>query len=296
MGFLIAAVLGIVTATTFFVVVFYLFLFGSPAKITRNADKYEETLAGNNYVHTAYIVFPEEIPESATDVEFYNYYRDTFNSPTVQTYLKCTYSPEDYEREIDRLENVHKTYGKRVETLKRDTEGKFNFPVYIAVENAASSYEYAMLTGENTIAYIYTSYIDSYKIKFDKNYLPDDFMTDENREFGSGYSIYYSSVSSMAIETDYTKDPVTLVSGAHMRYVGSDGKSVYVRYELDKESREIITGCDLYDADGNEEEFDLPEIVGLEYVSMTNDYDSDKLIIRCREDGEIREFGISILK
>ena len=294
MGFLIAVVLANITFITLMFVVMYLFLFGGPAKVTRDIDNYAEIVAGNTNVHTAYIVFPEAILESATDIEFYNYYRDTFNIPMAQTYLQCTYSPEDYKREIDRLENVRKTYGNRIETLKRDKEGKFDFPAYVAVDNADYTYEYALITGENRITYIFTECVESDKIRFDEKYLPDDFMTDDNRGFGSGYSIYYSSVSSSMILNDYTRDPVTVVTGAHMRYIGQDGETFYVRYRLDDDGREIITECVFFDSDLNEEDYELSEVEGMEFVGMESDYDSDSLILKCRENGEIREFVISL--
>ena len=43
-------------------------------------------------------------------------------------------------------------------------------------------YEYALLTGENQITYISTSFIDKENVKFSEDYLPYDFMTEEGRE------------------------------------------------------------------------------------------------------------------
>lgn len=182
----------------------YFAFFGGPAKVTRDIGKYEAVLS-QPYIQTAYIVFPQTIPEGVQETEFYSYYRDTFGSPTVQTYLKCTYNEQSYAEEIKRLENTSKIYGDEKKVLLRDDSKKYQYPAYIAVENAAHKYEYALLTGEKEITYIFTDYIEIENVKFSKDYLPNDYMTEEGRFFGSGYSIYYESVSTSGIATDYTR-------------------------------------------------------------------------------------------
>ena len=92
----------------------------------------------------------------------------------IKEFISCYYLWE--------LEHTSKTYG--------DKKKKFQYPAYIAVENAAHKYEYALLTGENQITYISTSFIDKENVKFSEDYLPYDFMTEEGRAYGSGYSIY----------------------------------------------------------------------------------------------------------
>ena len=65
-----------------------------------------------------------------------------------------------------------------VKKLLRDEQQKYPYPAFIAVENHGNSYEYALLSGENQITYIYTL-------------------------FGSGYSIYVRAQGSGAISYDY---------------------------------------------------------------------------------------------
>ncbi len=149
--------------------------------------------------------YKENLIQERQETEFYSYYRDTFGSPTVQTYLKCTYNEQSYAEEIKRLENTSKIYGDEKKVLLRDDSKKYQYPAYIAVENAAHKYEYALLTGEKEITYIFTDYIEIENVKFSKDYLPNDYMTEEGRFFGSGYSIYYESVSTSGIATDYTR-------------------------------------------------------------------------------------------
>lgn len=278
-GFVIGICLAGATLFTAFFVLMYLVFFGPPATITKDVNRYGEIFSERG-IQTAYIVFPEKIPEGAKVTGYYHYYRDTWNTPTVQTYLQCVYDDATYKEETDRLENTSKTYGDRKMELLRDEKKKFNFPVYIAVENAAHSYEYALLTGENEITYIYTSYIEKNKVKFDKEYLPYDFMTDEGRAFGSGYSIYYAIASSSMIDTDFTRDPVPEVTDAHVRMVGDDMFFVHVR--LDEKGREIITSCAFhtYTEDGEEEvSTEYHDIDGVEYKDMELNRDRSEITI-----------------
>ena len=267
--FLIGIGLAFATLITAIIVIFYFFLIGGPAKTTKDIGKYE-TIFEEQGLRTGYMVFPESIPEGVEDVDFYHSYRDTLFSPTVETFLQCTYDEKTYQKEVDRLENTSKTYGNKKMLLLRDTEQKFYYPAYIAVENAASTYEYALLTGERQITYIFTMYRDSGDVHFDKKYLPKDYdeKAEEEPVFGSGYSIYYSNVSSNVITTDYTRSPVTELNGSHMRMIGDDSFVVY--YVVDETGREMITGCSFWKT---LDEFDMNEtqyhdIDGMEYVDM----------------------------
>lgn len=295
-GFAIGLFLAAATLFTGFFVFVYLLFFGPPATITKDAGRYGE-IFGERGIQTAYLVFPEEIPEGATVNSFYHYYRDTWNTPTVQTYLQCVYDDVAYKTEIDRLENTSKTYGAKKMELLRDEKKKYDFPAYIAVENAAHSYEYALLTGANEITYIYTSYIEKNKVKFDKKYLPYDFMTDEGRKFGSGYSIYYASVSSAAIDTDFTRDPAPEVTDAHMRMVGDD--MFFVHVKLDEKGREIITSCSFhtYTESGDEKSSEeYHDINGGQYKDMELNRDRSEVTITYLDHDEEKTITYSLAK
>ena len=132
-------------------------------------------------------IFPEEIPEDAQDVSYYYLNRDTFMDPTCEVYLKCTYSEETYKDELERL--------KAISGIKEDAE-HFMSTTYVSVYNFSSSYEYALpIEAENTIVYISTQGIYPSKLlglKFDKKYLPNDFMKDTTYVGDSrNFSIYY---------------------------------------------------------------------------------------------------------
>lgn len=293
-GILIGAALTLVTLVVILFVLVYLFFWGGPAKETRDIEDYEKVLS-YPYIQTAYIVFPEELPEGTLETEFYSYYRDTFGSPTIQTYLKCVYDEETYKEEICRLENTSKKYANKEKRLLRDTEQKFQYPAYIAVENAAHRYEYALLTGDNEITYINTAWVEREHMKCPQEYLPYDFMTEEGREFGSGYSIYYSSVSSNAISTDYTRDPVTEVLDSHMEIL--DDIHFMVRVVLDEQGREIISDCLIYTVnDLKVKEMLYDDLSGMEYKDMELDREQRKVYITYLDGGKekIKEYEMIV--
>ena len=293
-GILIGAALTLVTLVVGLFVLVYLFFWGGPAKETRDIEDYEKVL-NYPYIQTAYIVFPEELPEGTLETEFYSYYRDTFGSPTIQTYLKCVYDEETYKEEICRLENTSKKYANKEKRLLRDTEQKFQYPAYIAVENAAHRYEYALLTGDNEITYINTAWVEREHMKCPQEYLPYDFMTEEGREFGSGYSIYYSSVSSNAISTDYTRDPVTEVLDSHMEIL--DDIHFMVRVVLDEQGREIISDCLIYTVnDLKVKEMLYDDLSGMEYKDMELDREQRKVYITYLDGGKekIKEYEMIV--
>lgn len=274
-GVVIGVGLMLATLVVATIVFLYLFATGGPAKVTRDIKDYEKVL-NYPYIQTAYIVFPEKLPEGTLETEFYSYYRDTFGSPTIQTYLKCVYDEESYLQEINRLENTSKKYANREMKLLRDPEKKFQYPAYIAVENAAHKYEYALLTGDCEIVYINTCWMEKEDMKCPEEYLPYDFMTEEGRKFGSGYSIYYVSVSESEIHSDYTRDPVTEVRDSHM--VILDDYHFFVRVILNEQGKEIIDDCLLYEFNaeelmkGNEaEDVIFTDLRGMEYKDAVLD-------------------------
>lgn len=204
-------------ALIFFV---YLFLFGGPPQIIRDEDKYAQTMHKYTQevvgkVHTGFFVFPQTIPgsafESKKDPVFYFSYQDTWDDPTCEVYLTCTYSNEDYANEIDRLKNSVYTlkgeHGEVRKTLEFEEAGRFAHPVYKAIDCDNNSYEYAMDLGENRIAYIFTSFKStpgSLK-KIPEEYLPDDYAeTIRNcTSSNGGYNVYVTEKTSEFKAYDY---------------------------------------------------------------------------------------------
>ena len=176
-----------VVAIIFFLIL--LFFTGGPAKVTRNIDKYEETMAEYQRprgVRTEFAIFPDTILESAkadgNKPDFYFSFQNTFSDPTCEVYLKCHYSDDDYNSELERLKEI-KRAGNPI--IYQDSD-RFIGPSYITIDHNDYSYEYALDLGDNSIAYIYTAYkcsIRSVK-KIPKEYLPSDF--EESLTFENG--------------------------------------------------------------------------------------------------------------
>lgn len=286
-------VIGIVlTALTMFVlltVFLWLFFTGGPAKETKDLEKYETIFELR--ANTGLIIFPEQISKKAVETDFYYYFRDIWNTPTYEIYLQCTYEPEEYKKEIERLENTYKRYAGKERRLLRDTEEKYNYPVYIAVENHHYSYEYAMLTGENQITYVSMAFREKEDVNFNKEYLPSDFMTEVGRSFTSGYSIYISSISSSGISYDETREMIVEVTDAHMERI--EDSYFIVRVKLDEENREIITECvfdyqeSLYDEEADSTVYS--QLNGMFYKDLKLNEDRTKAIVTYYEDKEQKE-------
>ena len=204
-GIIGGLIIGLITVIAVIFIFILLFFFGGPPKVTKNVEKYEQTMEENltreyGKARTEFITFPKEIPASAfeqeTKPEFYNSFQDTWDDPTYEVYLKCQYSDGEYESEIERLSTLEKTYTKyddRKKTLKKDNTDRFNYPAYIAIDHNDYSYEYALDLGDDSIAYIYVAYKSSEKNlkKIPKEYLPSDYEESLTLENGSHMNTTY---------------------------------------------------------------------------------------------------------
>ena len=202
-GVLTVSLLTMITLAALFLTLVFT---GGWAKRSKNIADYPQILAEESNMRTGFFVFPEKITEEMTDITFDYYYKDTLFDPTISVFLQATYEEEQYQEEIDRLSNLQKEQMGGMKKLLRDEQHKYPYPAFIAVENHGNSYEYALLSGENQITYIYTLFFTKEDIRFDEKYLPIDFMTEEGKEFGSGYSIYVKAQGSGAISYDYILD------------------------------------------------------------------------------------------
>jgi beta-lactamase regulating signal transducer with metallopeptidase domain len=132
-------------------------------------------------------IFPKNLPSSMID-EYYYTYQDTLFDPTCQIYLSCSYDKSGYEAELKRLSQISKSYKGNIQKVLYDTDN-YNYPAYVTIDGNNHCYEYALLTGENKITYIFLDFIDEKNLKFDLQYLPKNYeneKTDKKR----GYTIY----------------------------------------------------------------------------------------------------------
>ena len=190
-GCLVGAIAGLATAIGLIVIFVLLFFFGGFPDVYRKPAKYEEALNAH-FVHTGFLVFPEEIPASGleADPEFYYFFQDTWNWPTVEVFLRCTYSDADFAAELERLEGAKKVteYGEK--QLMRDEEGRFSFPAYIAILDQSNRAEYALITGDREITYVYYCFRKPGSFRA----VPDDCLPEPfqagNGGIAAGFSVY----------------------------------------------------------------------------------------------------------
>lgn len=151
----------------------------------------EGVLTRHSNIRSGFVVFPDRLLCGEEDTEFYYFYQDTWDDPTVQVYLKCQYDEETYAAEITRLKSLTK--------LRYEDSDRFPFPAYMAINGAGCSYEYALAGSDRQMIYIFTSYVHEDKIAFDKQYLPKDyediFIQDYKEYMDAEHTIYLEKTS-----------------------------------------------------------------------------------------------------
>lgn len=266
------------------------FFFGAAPAVYEGPEHYDKLL--ENRIHSGLLLFPDQISPAAKQVDFYYYWRDTFNFPTAQIHLSCTYAPEDYEKEITRIQSVSKQIGQCFQQVYADNGNDFSVPAYVAI-SGNNIWEYALLLEKShTIHYIFTEYCSSEDIHFDKNYLPKNFNDTSRLDFGKGFSIYeypvYENSEITAIEGDYSRDAVVPKTEGH--YVDAGNYSLQVATEIDKNGRETITGCTLYYLDGNtEKSWEYSDLNGKIYRDITLNEDRSRASIFWEDGNERKE-------
>lgn len=94
--------------------------------------------------HTNLLVFPEQISDSASNIEYNFYNDDNLIGPSSLLFLKCTYTEEAFHDEVMRLEAI--------KGIRKD-EDNYNGTAYIALLRKFET-EYALLIDNNTIVYL----------------------------------------------------------------------------------------------------------------------------------------------
>ena len=247
-GIGVGVAISIITLVALGLILMLLFLFGGPTEISTGITNYEEVMNKYPYVQTGFITFPETIPDSVTDEDFYFSFKDTWDDPTCEVFLQCTYDEADYQKEVERLEHTKKQYGSVKRMLSRGEEGRFQYPVYIAIDAHNHAYEYALLTGDRQITYIYTSFMSKGDLKkIEEKYLPFDYDSRrEQTKVGEGYTIYLvgditDNGKVLGRRLDYSRDAVVEVQNSHVVEIGYNSFAVYTC--LDEEDNEIIQYC-----------------------------------------------------
>lgn len=263
----------------------YTFFFGPAPIIYESTENYGKSW--ENRIHSGLLLFPESISPSAEHVDFYYYWRDTFNFPTAQIHLACTYPQADYERELSRIQSVSKQIGTHLGRVYADNCTDFSYPAYVAV-SGNNIWEYTLLLEEShTIHYIFTEYCSSSDVHFDNSLLPGNFGDNSRLDFGKAFSIYeypvYENGKITAVEGDYTRETVVPQTEAH--YVDAGKYSLQVATEIDKNGLETIQGCTLFYLDGTHEKtWEFSDLNGKIYQNITLNKDRSQAVITW-EDG-----------
>ena len=144
--------------------------------------------------HSGFLIFPEKIKEDQVTEYDYSYREGLFDAD-VQLHLQCKYSPEEFQEERLRLEQVHVIYrenGQRQRHGTRYNTKDYMLPAYETIQGVDHTYEYALLDEENHIIdYIFLQSMDEENVSFEKEKLPYDYGRDyEADENLNPYDMY----------------------------------------------------------------------------------------------------------
>ena len=154
---------------------FFRMLRGDVVETSKSIDEYRIWSLENEY--TQLMIFPEAIPDTATNVEYYYKYESGFTRPMCQIYLYCQLDQQEYYSEIKRLSNLSYTSQTGETWSVHFDETAFVFPAYVAIEGYDFRYEFALLDEEiSAIIYIYSMNTIEDDIHFNELYLPSYFM------------------------------------------------------------------------------------------------------------------------
>ena len=145
-----------------------------------NVENYGEFFGREGSI-SEYLVFPKELPESATEVTYRCLWNDvSLIDPTIQIYLEYQLGEEEYVAEVQRISSIQLEEGIHPVWLDEDS---FEYPAYVATDGYAYEYEYVLMDEKNyRLIYVYLWHELLPNIKFDKDYLPDYFGKDEMSE------------------------------------------------------------------------------------------------------------------
>lgn len=219
-----------------------IWLFGLPPKKITGIENYYETMqkyAGDKktyQIRSGFLCFPDDLPGSTDPVQsqFFFSNQDSLLGSSTIVYLECVYDDKDFAAEIDRLEHA-----ERMRPVRRDDGSRFAYPAYYAIyDDYAGKDEYALITGENRIAYIARLETD-FSEEIPENYRPFSDKAAEER-----YNAYHAEPEEGQIgyEVDYALVPDTT---SHSYYYEKTGENTFflLRTERDEAGVERIARC-----------------------------------------------------
>lgn len=168
------------------------FRFSSVAYSTDSISEYGEFQKYNGL--SKLMIFPETLPDSASDTEYYYNADGSVIYQSVQIYLDCTYSSEDYNKEKERLSSLSYTDSQQItRKICLDDGSLLPYPGCYAMLYSDCCCEYALFfEEEKRIVYVYlqTVYVDD--VKFPLKFLPLDYgsLADPPENQAAPYNMY----------------------------------------------------------------------------------------------------------
>ena len=148
---------------------------GDTRERSQDTADYRKWSVPEKYTH--FLIFPEEIPAEAEEVEYYYQYESGWDRPMIQIHLSYRLNENAYATEQERLSSL--TYTDRTgepRSVEYDTTS-FGYPAYVTIAGYDFCYEYALLNEkEHTIVYIYAMNTVSDDLQFNDEFLPNYYM------------------------------------------------------------------------------------------------------------------------
>ena len=148
---------------------------GDTRERSQDTADYRKWSVPEKYTH--FLIFPEEIPAEAEEVEYYYQYESGWDRPMSQIYLSYRLNENAYATEQERLSSLNYTdrTGEN-RSVEYDTTS-FGYPAYVTIAGNDFCYEYALLNEkEHTIVYIYAMNTVSDDLQFNDEFLPNYYM------------------------------------------------------------------------------------------------------------------------
>ena len=148
---------------------------GDTRERSQDTADYQKWSVPEKYTH--FLIFPEEIPAEAEEVEYYYQYESGWDRPMSQIYLSSRLNENAYATEQERLSSLNYTDRTgETRSVEYDTTS-FGYPAYVTIAGYDFCYEYALLNEkEHTIVYIYAMNTVSDDLQFNDEFLPNYYM------------------------------------------------------------------------------------------------------------------------
>ena len=148
---------------------------GDTRERSQDTADYQKWSVPEKYTH--FLIFPEEIPAEAEEVEYYYQYESGWDRPMSPIYLSYRLNENAYATEQERLSSLNYTDRTgETRSVEYDTTS-FGYPAYVTIAGYDFCYEYALLNEkEHTIVYIYAMNTVSDDLQFNDEFLPNYYM------------------------------------------------------------------------------------------------------------------------